>query len=162
MNAKGFIAPGSSIFGDVLLGTDVSVWFNAVIRTEAGSIKIGDKTNIQDNCVLHTDNGLVIGKGVTIGHGAVVHCSKIGDNSLIGMGSVLLEGSVIGNNCVIGAGAVIRENEKIPDNSVVIGVPGKVIRKVKDDEIRHIENNASHYIDLSKEYISGKFKDFSV
>ena len=153
---EAFIAGSARILGDVDLGRDSSVWFNAVIRTETGKIIIGEGSNVQDNCIIHSDYELVIGKNVTIGHGAIVHCSSIGKNVLIGMGAVLLDGAKIGNNCIIAAGALVKENEEIPSNSLVVGVPGEIKRKLREDEIKKIMENAGKYIELAKGYASGK------
>lgn len=142
-----YLAPGAIVRGNVTLGENASIWFHAVVRAEAGSIVIGDKTNIQDNCVLHTDPGadIRIGNYVTVGHGALVHGCTIKDNTLIGMGAVILNHAVIGKNCMIGAGALITQNAVIPDQSVVFGNPGKVVRTVTDSEIEAIRRNAAGY-----------------
>ncbi len=152
-----FMADSAKILGDVTLGKDASVWFNAVIRTEAGKVIIGDDSNVQDNCIIHADYELNIGRNVTIGHGAIIHCSSIGDNTMIGMGAILLDGVKIGNNCIIAAGALVKENEEIPDNSLVMGVPGKIKREVTEDEIKDIQKNAQKYIELAKGYATGKY-----
>ncbi len=150
-----FIADTAKILGDVTLGKDTSVWFNAVIRTEKGKIDIGEGTNIQDNCILHADDELSIGNNVTIGHGAIVHCSRIGDNTLVGMGAILLDGARIGNNCIIAAGAVVKENEEIPDNSLVVGIPGKVIKKISTEEANKC--HACRYKALGSKYSAGEY-----
>ena len=134
------------------------MWFNAVIRTEEGKIVIGENSNIQDNCTLHTDSVLTIGGNVTIGHGAIVHCSSIGNNCLIGMGAIILNGAKIGDNCIIGAGALVKENDKIPDNSVVLGIPGKVKRNVAEEEKSEITKNAMKYLDFATKYKNGEYR----
>lgn len=151
-----FVAQGAILRGDVTLGEHSSVWFNAVIRAETASIVIGQNTNIQDNCVLHVDAGadVRIGNQVTIGHGAIVHGCTIGDNTLIGMGAVILNHAVIGKNCIIGAGALITQNMVIPDNSLVIGNPGKVKRDLTSEEIESITENARHYVEEAAHYRS--------
>lgn len=141
------IAKGAVVLGDVTLGEKSSVFYHATIRADAAPIKIGRYTNIQDNCVLHTDldKPQTIGDFVTIGHGAVVHCESIGDHSLIGMGAVLLTDARIGKNCIIGAGSLIPQGVEIPDGSVVMGNPGKVRRSIREEEIEANDRNAYFY-----------------
>lgn len=150
-----FVAQGAIIRGDVTIGEHSSVWFNAVLRAETASIVIGRNTNIQDNCVLHVDAGadVRIGDQVTIGHNAVVHGCTIGDNTLIGMGAIILNHAVIGKNCIIGAGALITQNTVIPDNSLVIGNPGKVKRVLTSAESADITSNAFHYVEEAEIYL---------
>ena len=145
-----FIAPGAYVGGDVTLGNQIGIWYNAVVRGDSGSITIGDKSNVQDNCTIHTDPGhnVVIGEKVTIGHNAIVHGCTIGDNTIVGMGSILLNGAVIGKNCIIGAGALVTGKTVIPDNSHAFGNPAKVIRQLTDDEIESNHKNALHYVEL--------------
>lgn len=145
-----FIAPGAYVGGDVTLGNQIGIWYNAVVRGDSGSITIGDKSNVQDNCTIHTDPGynVVIGEKVTIGHNAIVHGCTIGDNTIVGMGSILLNGAVIGKNCIIGAGALVTGKTVIPDNSLAFGNPAKVIRQLTDDEIESNHRNALHYVEL--------------
>lgn len=149
-----YLAPGAIVRGDVTLGENCSVWFHAVIRAEAASAVIGKNTNIQDNSVIHVDEGadIRIGNQVTIGHGAIVHGCTIGDNTLIGMGAVILNHAVIGENCIIGAGTLITQNTVIPDNSLVIGNPGKIKREVSSSEIEHIRRNAAYYVEEAAAY----------
>lgn len=150
-----FIAENSTIIGNVKLEEDCSVWFGAVIRGDTIPITIGSRSNIQDNATLHGGRGfsLTIGKGVTIGHNAIVHGAFIEDNVLIGMGAIIMNGAKIGRNTVIGAGALITENQVIPENSLVVGSPGKVIRTIPPEYVKQIEWNASHYVEISKEYM---------
>ncbi len=150
-----FIAPNATVTGNVVLGKDSSVWFGCVIRAESGEVRIGNRTNVQDNCVLHTEKSLLIGNNVTIGHGAIVHCERIGDNTLIGMGAVLLNGAKVGKNCIIAAGALVKENENIPDNSVVMGIPGKIKRKTTEDEVKKIKHDSEYYVKKAKMYANG-------
>ncbi len=149
-----YIAPGAIVCGNVTLGDNTSIWFNSVVRAETASIVIGKNTNIQDNCVLHVDQGadIYIGNQVTIGHGAIIHGCTIHSNSLIGMGAILLNHAVIGRNCMIGAGTLITQNTTIPDNSLVIGNPGKVVRNITESEIEHIRQNAEHYVREAANY----------
>ena len=150
-----YIAPGAVVRGNVQIGENSSVWFNAVIRAESDAIVIGKNTNIQDNCVLHLDRGgsLVIGDNVTIGHGAIVHGCTVADNTLIGMGAIILNHASIGKNCIIGAGALITEGKVIPDNSVVVGSPGVVRRSVTEADILHIQENADEYRAEAAQYM---------
>ncbi len=147
-----YLAPGAYIIGDVTLGKDVGIWYNAVVRGDTGSIFIGDGSNVQDNCTLHTDAGhsIHIGRGVSIGHGAIVHGCTVGDNSVVGMGSILLNGCVVGRNCIIGAGALITGKMNIPDNSVVVGNPGRILRQMTEEEVAANRKNAAHYLDLKR------------
>ncbi len=149
-----YIAPGAIVRGNVTLGDNSSVWFNSVVRAEAGAAVIGAGTNIQDNCTLHVDHGadLYIGNQVTIGHGAIVHGCTIQDNALIGMGAIIMNHAVIGKNCIIGAGALVTQGSKIPDNSLVLGSPGKIIRAVTNDEIEHNRQNAAYYVKEAAAY----------
>ena len=153
-NKKIFLAPGAHIVGNVSLGENVGIWYNAVVRADMESITIGNNTNIQDNCTLHTGNGfpIVVGEGVTIGHNAIVHGCHIGDNTVIGMGSILLNGAKVGRNCIIGAGTLVTGKMEIPDNSMAFGNPAKIIRKLTSKEIMSNKENAMEYVKLMKEY----------
>jgi len=144
---KCYVAPDAAVIGDVYLAEDTSVWFGAVLRGDDNAITIGENTNVQDNAVLHLDTTFpcTIGKNVTIGHKAIVHGCTVGNNSLIGMGAIILDGAVIGRNCLIGAGALVGMNKEIPDNSLVMGVPGKIIRqRSAEDEVSQIAHSASY------------------
>lgn len=147
-----FIAPGAVVTGNVLLEKDVNVWYNATIRGNRDEIIIHEGTNVQDNAVIHTETGFTveIGSYVSIGHGAVVHGCKVGDGSLIGMGAIIMNGAKIGKECIIAAGALVAEGKEIPDRSLVIGVPGKILRSVTDEEVKKNKNNAERYIAESK------------
>lgn len=149
-----FIAETAALIGDVTVGKDSSVWFGAVIRGDTEPITVGEGTSIQDNCVLHTEKGhpLTVGSNVTVGHGAIVHCSCVGDNTLVGMGAVLLDGAVIGKNCIIGAGAVVKEHAVVPDGTMMVGVPAKPVRELSPEVIALL-NGTSPYVALSKEYM---------
>jgi len=149
-----FIAEGAVVIGDVTVKEDVGIWYHTTIRGDRTSITIGKGSNIQDNTVLHVDTlqPVVIGQYVTVGHSAIVHGCRIGDNSLIGMGAILMNGSEIGKNCIIGAGALVTQNTIIADNSLVLGNPGKVIRSVTDEEITRSIKNAVRYISEAKEH----------
>ena len=146
------IAKGAVIEGDVTIGENCSVYYNAVIRGDASSITIGSGTNVQDCCVIHCDTNApaTIGNNVTIGHGAIVHGCTIGDSCLIGMGSIILNNAKIGKNCLIAAGALVTQNTVIPDGSLVMGMPAKVKRALTQEEIEHIKSSADIYLTLSK------------
>ncbi|MEM7196764.1 MAG: gamma carbonic anhydrase family protein [Pseudomonadota bacterium] len=143
-----WIAPGAVVIGKVTLYAQSSVWYGAVIRGDNEMITLGEGSNVQENSVMHTDPGcpLHVSKGVTIGHQAILHGCHIGDNSLIGIGAVILNNAVIGKNCIIGAKALIAEGKVIPDNSLVVGMPGKVIRQCDDAQIAGLRKNAQHYV----------------
>jgi len=149
------IAKNATIVGNVELEEDVSIWYNAVIRGDLDKIVIGKGSNVQDNCVIHVSKGYptIIGGYVSIGHGAVLHGCRIGDNVLVGMNATILNGAKIGDNCIIGANALITQNKEIPPNSLVLGVPGKVVRELSEEEIKSIKENALRYIDLAKKIL---------
>ena len=149
-----FVADSAQVMGSVILHPGASVWFGAVLRGDCDDIIIGHNSNVQDGAVLHTDPGikLEVGEHVTIGHMAMLHGCQIGDNSLIGIKAVILNGARIGKNCLIGAGALIPEGKEIPDNSVVMGAPGKVIREVGEKEQRMLDSAAQHYVVKYKLY----------
>jgi len=149
-----WVAPNANVIGDVTLEKNTSIWFNATLRGDIENIYVGEGSNVQDGSVLHTDPGypLKIGKNVTVGHLVMLHGCTIGDNSLIGIGAVILNNAKIGKNCVIGAKSLITENKEIPDNSLVVGSPGRVIRKVTDEEVKAIKENAIRYQENWKKY----------
>ncbi len=157
MMGGAMIAPGAVVLGDVCLGNGVSIWYHATVRGDRSSITIGDGTNIQDNCVLHTGSDLpvLIGRNVSVGHGAIVHGCCIGDNTLIGMGAILMNGCCIGKNCIIGAGAIVTGGKTIPDNSLVVGNPGRVVREVTEEEVRGNLKNARLYVEEAGEMPGG-------
>ncbi|SER43457.1 Carbonic anhydrase or acetyltransferase, isoleucine patch superfamily [Tranquillimonas rosea] len=142
-----WVAPDANIIGDIVLGAGASVWFCATLRGDNERIDVGDGTNIQENCVLHTDMGfpLTIGANCTIGHKAMLHGCTIGEESLIGMGATVLNGARIGRNCLIGAGALVTEGKEIPDGSLVLGAPGKVVRELDDQARAALRASALHY-----------------
>ena len=152
-----WIAPNATVLGNVILHAGASIWFNVVIRGDNDPITIGANTNIQDGSILHTDDGvpLTIGEGVTVGHKAMLHGCTIGDNSLIGIGAVVLNGAKIGKNCLIGANALITEGKVIPDNSLVMGQPGKVVRELDEAAIQGLRWSAAHYVQNWKRYAEG-------
>ena len=150
-----FLAPNCSVVGEVELGTGSSIWFGAAVRGDFQPVKIGIFTNIQDNATVHVmyDVPTEIGNYVTIGHNAIVHCRKIGDNTLIGMGSIVLGYSEIGANCIIGAGTLLPQYKKIPDNCLVFGNPAKIMRAVRDDEIEALRSSAMQYHECARQYV---------
>lgn len=152
-----WIAPNAVVVGDVILKAGASVWFGAVVRGDNDPITIGRDTNIQDGSVLHSDPGepLTIGDGVTVGHMAMLHSCEIGDNSLIGIGAVILGRAKIGRNCIIGANALITEGKEIPDGSLVMGQPGKVVRELSPEQIDFLKASAQHYVQNWKRYAAG-------
>ena len=143
-------APNATLVGDVHLTSGVSVWYGAVLRGDGASIRIGQGTNIQDNCVVHVDPGfpVTVGKGVSVGHGAVLHGCTVADDVLIGMNATVLNGAHVGAGSLIAAGALITEGAEIPEGSLVAGVPGKVRRSLTAAELDHIRANAKNYTDL--------------
>lgn len=152
--ANSFVAPGAHVIGDVTLGPDVSVWFCAVLRGDNAPIIIGAGSNIQDGAVLHVDPGmpLTVGERVTVGHQAMLHGCTVADGSLIGMGAVVLNGAEIGRHCLIGAKALVTENTKIPDGSLFLGSPGKVVRTLSEEQIAGMQAGAQNYIDKIAHY----------
>ena len=154
IDPNSWVAPNAVIIGNVELKKNSNIWFNATLRGDVENIYIGEGSNIQDGSVLHTDPGypLKVGKNVTVGHLVMLHGCSVGDNSLIGIGAVILNNAKIGNNCIIGANALITENKIIPERSLVVGSPGKVVRQVTDEEILGIKENAKHYVENYKKY----------
>lgn len=146
-------ADGSAIVGDVTIGHDCGIWFNAVLRGDENGIELGPRTNIQDCAVVHTDvdHPVKIGAGVTVGHGAIVHGCEIGDNTIIGMGAIVLNGAKVGSNCIIGAGSIITEGKEIPAGSVAYGSPAKVVREITPEEIEANKVNASRYVEMARD-----------
>lgn len=148
-----FIAASARIIGNVTIGKNCSIFYNAVIRGDRKKIIIGNFSNVQDNCVIHAEkNDCTIGNYVSIGHGAIVHGAKISDNCIIGMGAIIMENVKIGENCIIGAGTLITENKEIPANSVVISVEGKIkiLRQANEEDIAYIRKNALDYVELGR------------
>lgn len=152
-----WIAPTAVVLGHVILKKNASIWFGAVLRGDNDPIIVGENSNVQDNCVLHTDPGqpLIIGDNVTIGHMVMMHGCTVGDNSLIGIGAIVLGGARIGRNCLIGAGALITEGKEIADFSVVMGAPGRVVRALTPEEGAGLAAGARHYVDNWKRFKAG-------
>jgi carbonic anhydrase/acetyltransferase-like protein (isoleucine patch superfamily) len=151
---QSWVAPTATLIGKVKLEAGASVWFGAVLRGDNELIHIGENSNVQDGTVMHTDMGapLVIGKNVTIGHNVMLHGCTVGDCSLIGINSVILNGAKIGNYCIIGANSLIGEGKEIPDGSLVMGSPGKVVRELTDTQKKMLEASAAHYVHNAQRY----------
>jgi carbonic anhydrase/acetyltransferase-like protein (isoleucine patch superfamily) len=149
-----FVAESAALIGQVRLGSEASVWFGCVLRGDNDWIEVGERSNVQDGSVLHTDVGcpLTIGPGVTVGHQAVLHGCTIEADTLIGIGSVILNGAVIPGNCIVGAGALVTEGKTYPEGSLILGAPARVARALTDAEIESIRHSADHYVENAKRY----------
>ena len=156
-SGNAWVAGNATVLGNVILKEDASVWFNAVLRGDNDPIMVGERSNIQDGSVLHTDVGcpLAIGRDVTVGHMVMLHGCKIGDETLIGIGSTVMNRAVIGKNCIIGAHSLIPEGKVIPDGSLVMGAPGKVVRDLTEPQIMMIRASAQVYVDNWKRFKTG-------
>lgn len=154
IDKSAFIAENATVIGDVTIGKNVSIWYNAVLRGDIAPIIIGDNTSIQDGSVIHCDIGIstVVGRNVTVGHNVMLHACEIGDNSLIGIGSIILGKVTVGKNSIIGAGAIVTPRTKIPDNSMAMGMPAKVVRTVSKDEADKLIEHAEAYVELMMRY----------
>ncbi len=155
--ADAWVAPDANVIGKVVLEERSSVWFGCTLRGDNEEIRVGAGSNVQENVVCHTDMGypLVIGTGCTIGHKVMLHGCVIGENTLIGMGATILNGAKIGKNCLIGAGALITEGKEVPDGSLVMGMPGKVVRQLDEAAIEGLRASARHYQDNAARYAKG-------
>ena len=149
------LAEGACLVGDVSIGDDSSVFYNAVLRGDLAEIKIGKRTNIQDNVCIHvsTGVGVSIGDEVTIGHGAVLHGCTIEDNVLVGMGAIIMDGALVMKNCIIGAGALVTAGKNFPEGSLVMGAPAQIIRTLTADEIKNVKTGVEHYLDAKDELL---------
>ena len=147
-----YIATGAQLVGEVTFGKDCSIWYNAVIRGDSGSIYFGDRVNIQDNVTVHTGKGYTVevGDDVTIGHNAIIHGSHIGNGTLVGMGAILMNGSSVGNHCIVAAGALLPENHHYEDGTLIMGMPAKVVRKLTEEEMAENLKSAEMYIGLAR------------
>lgn len=152
-----WVAPGAHVIGKVEIGEDVGIWFGVTIRGDNEWITIGARSNIQENTVIHTDWGfpVSIGEGCTIGHGAIIHGSSIGDNSLIGMGATVLNGARIGRNCLVGANALVTEGKEFPDNSLIVGAPAKAIRTLDEAGVAKLRQSADNYVKNWQRFAGG-------
>lgn len=149
-----FLAEGSRLLGDISIGENTSVWYNAVIRADENSVTIGNNSNVQDNAVIHQSDHskVIIGDNVTIGHSAIVHGAKIEDNVIIGMGATILDNAIIGKNSIIGANSLVTKGKEIPEGVLVVGSPAKIARKLNDDEVSSITENAQIYVELARKH----------
>ncbi len=145
---KYYLASGAAVTGDVTLGEDVSVWHNAVLRGDSGAITVGDRTNIQDGCIVHEKTD--IGSDCTIGHGAIVHGCTVGDGCLIGMGAILLNGAVLGEGCLVGAGALVTGKMNAPAGSVLLGSPATIVKTLTPEQMATQKQDALHYVELAR------------
>jgi len=147
--AGAWVAETASVLGRVELKADASVWYGSVLRGDNEWITIGERSNVQDGCVLHTDMGfpLTLGADVSLGHMVMLHGCTVGDGSLIGIGAVVMNGARIGRNCIVGAGALVTEGKDFPDNSLIVGSPAKVVRTLSDDQVAKLKLNAAHYVE---------------
>jgi carbonic anhydrase/acetyltransferase-like protein (isoleucine patch superfamily) len=152
-----FIADSAYVIGNVTLGEDTSIWFGSVLRGDNEEISIGKGSNIQEQCLLHTDPGfpLRVGTGCTIGHRVTLHGCTLEDHSLIGMSATILNGARIGRHCLIGAGTLITEGREIPEGSLVVGAPGRVVRSLQPDEIERLKSSAEHYVRNARRFAAG-------
>ena len=149
-----WVAPDAQVMGNIVLLENASIWFAAVLRGDNETITIGENSNVQDGSILHTDVGfpMRLGKNVTVGHQAMLHGCTVGDNSLVGIGATILNGAKIGKNCLIGAHALVGEGKEIPDNSMVLGMPGKVVRELGEDNEKMMIASAAHYVENWQRY----------
>ncbi len=156
-DGSNWIAPTAVLIGRIRLARNANIWFGAVLRGDNELIDIGEDTNVQDGVVMHTDMGspLSVGRGCTIGHLAMLHGCTIGDNSLIGIGATILNDTRIGRNCIIGAHCLLPEGKEIPDNSLVVGAPGRVVRSVTPEEVEGLRGSAQHYVENARRYAQG-------
>ena len=153
-----FVAENAALIGKVEIAEHVGVWYGAVIRADQDKVVIGPYSNVQDNATIHQTKGIpvILGEGVTVAHNAVVHGAKVGDNVMIGMNACVLNGAEIGENSIIAAGCVVKENAKIPAGSLVVGVPGRVVKEISPEQAEYIRHNARHYALLAEKYREGQ------
>jgi carbonic anhydrase/acetyltransferase-like protein (isoleucine patch superfamily) len=154
-----FIASTAVVTGDVMLSPGVNIWFGAVLRGDLATIALGRRVNLQDGLIVHTDTGanMTIGDHVVVGHGAILHGARIGAETLVGMGATLLSGSEVGEQCLIAAGSLVTEGRRIPPRSVVMGVPAKVIREIRDEELTRTREICAHYLEMAQRYVRGAY-----
>lgn len=151
MENKVYIAANATVIGDVSLGNNASIWYGAVLRGDSGKIVIGDNSNVQDNCVLH--EAVTVGKGCSIGHGAILHGCTVGDDCVIGMGAIILDGAVLGDHCLVAAGAVVTGKMNAPAGSLVLGNPAQVVKPLTSAQIDYIHKDAINYVKLAQEQL---------
>jgi carbonic anhydrase/acetyltransferase-like protein (isoleucine patch superfamily) len=157
MADSAWVADNAQVMGDVHMAADSSVWFSSVVRGDTATIRIGEGTNIQDGSVLHADVGmpLTIGKHVTVGHMVQLHGCTVGDESLIGIGAIVLNGAKIGKNCLVGAGSLVTEGKEFPDGSMILGSPAKVVRELTPEQIEGLRRSAQHYVNNKNRFKAG-------
>ncbi|MBA2779132.1 gamma carbonic anhydrase family protein [Billgrantia kenyensis] len=157
VHASVYVAESAEVIGQVTLQAEASVWYQAVLRGDSDHLEVGEQSNIQDGAVLHADPGfpLKVGKGVTVGHQAMLHGCTIGDGSLVGIQAVILNGAVIGENCLVAAGAVVKEGAEFPPNSLIVGAPAKVIRQLDDNAVEGLRLNAAVYVEKARQHKGG-------
>lgn len=151
MDKKVYIAKNATVIGDVSLGENVSIWYGAVLRGDSGTITLGDNTNVQDNCVLH--EAVTVGKGCSIGHGAILHGCRVGDDCVIGMGAIILDGAVLGDHCLVGAGSIVTGKMNAPAGSLLLGNPAQVVKPLTSAQIDYIHADAENYVRLAKDQL---------
>ena len=152
INGKVYIAESADVIGDVELSDGVNIWFGAVLRGDIEKIIIGKNSNIQDNVTVHTDLGIacVLGENVTVGHNVIIHSCSVGDNTIVGMGSTVLNRTKIGKNCMIGANSLVTHSIPTEDGVLILGSPAKIVRKLSEEEKKHLKDNADHYVENGK------------
>ena len=157
VHPSAWVAGNAQVMGAVTLEEDVSIWFGVVIRGDTATISVGKGSNIQDNSVMHADEGkpLTVGENVTVGHQVMLHGCTIGDNSLIGIGAIVLNGAKIGKNSLVGAGSLVTEGKEFPDGSMIMGTPAKVVRQLTDEQIEGLKKSAEHYVENAARYKTG-------
>jgi carbonic anhydrase/acetyltransferase-like protein (isoleucine patch superfamily) len=154
IHESAFVAPNATVLGNVTIGAEASVWFGAVIRAEVSTVTIGARSNVQDGAIVHVDEGfpVVIGENVTVGHRAVVHGATVEDNCIVGIGAILLNGSRIGRNSIVGAGALVPEGKEFPPNSLLMGMPARVVRELSPEQAARVAGGAEHYVTYGAAY----------
>jgi carbonic anhydrase/acetyltransferase-like protein (isoleucine patch superfamily) len=154
-----YIASTALVSGDVVLGAGVNIWFGCVLRGDLATIRLGTRVNLQDGCIVHTDSDapLTVEEGVVVGHRAILHGARIGRDSLVGMGAMLLSGCELGEECLVAAGSIVTEGRRIPPRSVVMGVPGKVVRAIKPEEVARTRAICAHYLEMAQRYVRGTY-----
>ncbi|MCQ2061219.1 MAG: gamma carbonic anhydrase family protein [Fibrobacter sp.] len=145
-----FVAEGARLVGDVTIGKDSSVFYNAVLRADLAPIQVGERTNIQDNVTFHVSEGkgIVVGNNVTVGHNAVLHACTVDDNALIGMGAIVMDGAHIKKNCIVGAGALVTQDKEFPENSLIVGAPAHIARELMMEEIKSVADGVNRYLEV--------------
>ena len=162
MSGDWYLAHNATLTGDLTIGPHASFWFNAVVRGDVAAVTIGRRVNVQDNAVIHCDTGVpnAIDDDVTIGHGAIVHGERVGAGSLVGMGATLLSRTRLGAECLIAAGAVVPPGMVVPDRMAVMGVPGRIVRPVKEEELQYMRWLTTHYVELAEKHVAGEIRQW--